>query len=65
MNCSSSHYGYFGILLTSYNRGFLIKARESEASLVIIDVVRSAEWVNLLQVEFEAAFPRKQTGKLF
>lgn len=57
-NCSSSHCGYFGILLTTYNKGLLIKARQSEASLVIGDVC-SADWGNSLQVKFEAAFPKK------
>jgi len=42
-NGSNSHYGYFGILVTTYNRLFLIKAQESEASLVIIDVVCSGK----------------------
>lgn len=48
MNGSSSHYGYFGVPVTTYNRVFLIKAQESEASLVIIDVACSGKQLNLL-----------------
>lgn len=43
MNGSNTHYSYFGILVTTYKRVFLINAEESEASLVIIDVARSGK----------------------
>lgn len=69
MDCSNSHRGYSGILLTTYNRGFLIKAGQSEASLVITDdAVCSADCGNSLQVKFWAVFLKKnqkQTGELF
>lgn len=42
MNGSHSHYGYFGILATTYNRVFIIKAQESEACLVITDVLHTS-----------------------